>query len=163
MISNKISIEAGIPQGSPLSPLLYMFYNSDLLDIPKKEGQSLEFINDITFGVQGLTDAGNAEKLGNWLEKAEIWRRRHGAKFEVTKYLLVHFTKNNRMSTEANITMSDGVTISASPEARYLGVIFNQKLNFKSHLQLAIKKGTKFALAMTRIMKSTWGAHYSQA
>jgi hypothetical protein len=29
----------GIPQGSLLSSILYIFYNSDLLNIPKKEKQ----------------------------------------------------------------------------------------------------------------------------
>ena len=36
MDSKKISIEAGVPQGSPISPILYLFYNADLLEIPGK-------------------------------------------------------------------------------------------------------------------------------
>jgi hypothetical protein len=34
--SGRISTPAWVPQGSPLSPLLYMFYNADFLDIAKK-------------------------------------------------------------------------------------------------------------------------------
>lgn len=34
--TNHIPIPTGIPQGSSLSPVSYILYNSDLLDIPKK-------------------------------------------------------------------------------------------------------------------------------
>jgi hypothetical protein len=61
--SDSISTPAGTPQGSPLSPLLYMYYNSDLLDIPLAPHLSLGFIDDITYSVQRLTDKGDVEKL----------------------------------------------------------------------------------------------------
>jgi len=32
--SERICMNTGVPQGSPISPLLYLFYNMDLLDIP---------------------------------------------------------------------------------------------------------------------------------
>ena len=58
--SQTIQMDAGIPQGSPMSPILYMFYNTDLLDILKKHdtpgAQSLGFIDDIAYGVQGQCD-----------------------------------------------------------------------------------------------------------
>ena len=46
--SESIPTRAGIPQGSPLSPLLYMYYNADLLEVaPQHEGTRLGFIDDI--------------------------------------------------------------------------------------------------------------------
>ena len=30
--TEKLAISTGIPQGSPLSPILYLFYNADLID-----------------------------------------------------------------------------------------------------------------------------------
>jgi len=139
-----------------------MYYNGDLLEVPKQRGQSLGFIDDITYGVQGLTDEGNAERLKTMLEEAEEWRKRHGAKFERTKYLLVHFTRNTRRKTTSPIEITD-IQIQPSQEARYLGVIFDKKLRFTGHLQHVAKKGTEFALAITKIAKSTWGAHYRHA
>ena len=58
-----------------------MYYNGDLLDIPQPQPQhlSLGFIEYIAYGVQGLTDTGNVEKLQQMLEKAEEWRKMHGA------------------------------------------------------------------------------------
>ena len=53
-----------------------------------------------------------------------------------------------------------GTQSNPSTEARYLGVILDQQLRFKSHLQQAVKKGTNAALALSSIAKCSWGAPY---
>jgi ribonuclease HI len=153
---------AGVPQGSPLSPLLYMYYNADLLDIPHDRGTSLGFIDDVVFGVQGHTDKGNIRKLRTILSEAEEWRRKHGVQFEPTKYVLVHYTRNRRQATNTAIRVGD-ITVKPSSEAKYLGVIFDQELRFKSQLQQVVKKGTDAALALASITKTGWGMQYKYA
>ena len=69
--SVQIATPAGIPQGSPLSPLLYMYYNADLLNIPKNKELGLGFIDDITYGVAESTDKDNIRKLRLILNEAE--------------------------------------------------------------------------------------------
>ena len=158
--SDTISINAGIPQGSPLSPLLYMYYNADLLTVSARPNDvALGFIDDIVYGTAGNTDKGNVTKLKHMLREAEAWRTQHGAQFEQSKYVLVHFTQNYRKPTNACLTI-DGTRIEPSDEARYLGVVFDKGLRFKAHLQHAIKKGTSAALALGSIGKATWGAAY---
>jgi len=153
---------AGVPQGSPLSPLLYIYYNADLLDISEPQdantsSTAIGFIDDIVFGVEGETDTANARTLESMLEEATKWKTRHGSVFEPSKYVLVHFTKNPHKRTAATIT-TDGTTIAPSNEARYLGVIFDQKLTFTSHLNYITKKGTAAAMALSGIAKCNWGA-----
>jgi len=80
--SENIPTPAGIPQGSPLSPLLYMYYNAELLDTPQDHETGLGFINYIVYRVQGDTDQANTRKLKTMLNKAEEWRKKHGAQFE---------------------------------------------------------------------------------
>src|SRR5438046_2775542 len=116
---------AGVPQGSPLSPLLYMYYNANLLDIPRQDERGLGFIEDIMYGVEG--------KLERLLQEAEEWRKRHSAQFEPTKYVLVHFTRNHRRARKAAITV-EGSTIESTNEVKYLCVISDQKLQFRTHL-----------------------------
>ena len=159
--SGWISTPAGVPQGSPLSPLLYMFYNADFLDVAQQhQATGLGFIDDIVYGTQGNTDKENARKIKRILNEVEEWRKKHGVQFETSKYVLVHYTRNRNMETDAPVTIS-GTTIRPSDEAKYLGVIFDQELRFKSHLQHAVKKGTNAAMALSSIAKSSWGAPYT--
>jgi hypothetical protein len=82
--------------------------------------------------------------------------------FEPSKYVLVHYTRNRRQAIEASIAVGS-TTIKPSREAKYLGVIFDQELRFKSHLQFVVKKGTDAALALASISKSEWGTQYKYA
>ena len=112
--------------------------------------------------VEGPTDRANARKLQLILKDAEDWRRKHGVQFETSKYVLIHFTRNHRQATKTSIT-AGGVKVKPASEAKYLGVILDQKLNFKSHLQYITKKGTKAAMALSGIAKSNWGVQYQQS
>ena len=160
-LSGTIATGAGVPQGSPMSPLLYMYYNADLLDVPGRNELGLGFIDDIAYGVQGQTGEENVTKLQGMLEEAEQWREKHGARFETTKYVLVHFTKRRAAETTTSIRVANTI-IQPSQEAKYLGVIFDKQLRFKLHIQHATKKGSKFSHAMSRITKTTWGTSYQQ-
>jgi hypothetical protein len=67
-----IATPTDISQRSPLSPILYILYNSDLLEIPKKDKHlGLGFINDILYGVQNKTVIANINELEQLLTKAE--------------------------------------------------------------------------------------------
>src|SRR5579859_2584948 len=83
--SERIAINAGVPQGSPMLPILYLYYNSDLLEILGSRGQSLGFIDNIAYGVQGESGKENPKELERMMAIADKWRERHGARFETSK------------------------------------------------------------------------------
>jgi len=135
--SEEICTNAGVPQGSPISPLLYMFYNADLLEIPGDRSGvlSLGFIDDIAYGIQGESEERNARELERMVEKAERWREDHGARFELSKYVLVHFKRRTPPdTTEAAHIRIGETTIKPANEAKYLGVIFDRSLSFRQHI-----------------------------
>jgi Reverse transcriptase (RNA-dependent DNA polymerase) len=131
---------AGVPQGSPLSPSLYLYYNSDLLELPPIgiNHMALGFIDDTAYGVRDTTVEGNSIQIEELLSQAEEWRSKHGAKFEKTKYVLIHFTRNSNTNTEAAVSI-DSTLVIPSKEGKYLGVIFDQDLKFRTHTDQAVK------------------------
>jgi hypothetical protein len=121
----------------------------------------LGFIDDIIYGIEDFTNKGNMRKLKQLLREMEEWRKKHGVQFETSKYILVHFIRNYNRTTNAAITIGN-ITIEPSDEAKYLGVIFDKELRFKTHLQYIIKKDTKAAMALSSIVKSSWGVQYKR-
>jgi hypothetical protein len=105
----------------------------DLLGVTKIriDTMSLGIIDDIVYGVEGKSDKHNIQRLKEILQGAEEWRRRHGAQFERIKYVLVHFTRGIQQSTTFEISLN-GITI-------HRGVIFDQQLWFKAHLQVVLE------------------------
>ena len=158
-----IPTPAGIPQGSPLSPILYILYNADLADMEKLPnlGQlTLGYIDDIAYGISGESGESNVRALQQILKETERWSQKHGAQFERSKYILIHFTRNHRKETNAGITLDDGSHIQPSDTAKYLGVIFDKKLNYRHNMEHQVKKGSRLVIAMNSIAKSTGGATF---
>ena len=88
----------GLPQGSPLSPVLFLFYNADLVEqrISNREG-AIAFVDDYTAWVVGESAVANTAKIRSIVDRALAWESRSGATFEGEKTALVHFTRNSRL------------------------------------------------------------------
>ena len=52
--SDWVNINNGIVQGNPLSMLLYLFYNADLITVPKKEEAMIAYIDDASYYAEGV-------------------------------------------------------------------------------------------------------------
>ena len=93
-------IQTGIPQGSPLSPILYLFYNADLIEACKTENtEAVGYIDDASILAVGPTAQRNCKTLKTIHRKAEKWALQHGSQFAPAKYELVHFTRDPKANT----------------------------------------------------------------
>lgn len=158
--SCKIGISIGIPQGSPLSPILYLFYNADLMEISNNYNgmNSSGFIDDVML----VATATNTIKINKLLEKAHkdclIWAKKHGSKFAPKKYQLVHFTRKRNEDHSRDLTLDQHV-IKAKPHGRFLGVRLDTKLNWREHVNQVKGKVTKSISGLSRLAGSTWGGN----
>ena len=126
-------IKTGVPQGSRISPLLYLFYNADLIEACKtEETEAVGYIDDVSVLVTGPSAQRNCKELKGIHRKAEDWARKHGSQFAPAKYELVHFTRDPKMNSTHALRLPNAI-IKASPSCRYLGIEMDTKLRWDDH------------------------------
>lgn len=141
---------AGLAQGSSLSPILFAFFNSDLVD-PAADfhGGASAYIDDYFRWRVGRSAEANLQKLQSEdIPRIEAWARKTESHFAAEKTELIHLTRNKREQGKGQIIMN-GKVIEPSTTAKLLGVIFDQELRWKEYVQQTIKRATKVNIALS--------------
>ncbi|KAI4732297.1 hypothetical protein E4T50_17119 [Aureobasidium sp. EXF-12298] len=146
--------QAGIPQGSPLSPILYIFYNANLVERPIDKTQgALGFVDDYSPWVVGDDVDQNIKALQTTIiPKAERWARESGATFEPSKTGLIHFTRRSEEGKQTGPDLQfQGQDITPSEHLKLLGVTLDSKMKFHQHVARMTAKATRQCLAIRRL------------
>lgn len=137
-ITGFFSVTMGIPQGSPISPILYFFYNADLLEICKRPGtttSAMGFIDDVNILAYSTSTEENVKTLERLHKQCEAWACRHGSTFTLKKYKLIHLAKNpKKFNMAATITIAKE-TMAPKADIRVLGVQIDTKLRWGPHIK----------------------------
>lgn len=90
----------GIPQGSPLSPILYLYYNADLIETCNQEPNTLAtgYIDNITILQQGSSIKETYNRLEKVIQRAIIQAKKHASVFAPSKFQLTHYTRRRRVA-----------------------------------------------------------------
>jgi len=102
--SEPINISKGIGQGDPLSMILYILYNTNLLEIiGNKDKDALRYVDDIALVVIGNDLEETTKKLKHMMTKEDgglQWSRDHNSRFEVSKSVILHSTRRTQLDPE---------------------------------------------------------------
>lgn len=169
-LSDWFLVTAGVPQGSPLSPILYLYYNADLLEIADNEEELADtlimgYVDDTCMLASGETTEETCDKLSKLHKKAERWAGKHASMFAPDKYKLIHFvhlSDRNRIKhrdRKLQLLLEDNTVYEIAPvkSARYLGVILDEHLQWEAHLEAVEEKVNDSIQALQAIAGSTWG------
>ena len=164
--TEEFKVEAGVPQGSPLSPILFLLYNADLVRICSRAREGVHgigFVDDLNVLAYGPSTEHNCAKLSRVHELCLAWAREHGIVFAPDKYELIHFTTaTRRQNLGACITLGE-IEKAPAKSVRVLGVWLDPKLRWSEHAKIVESKGQQCLGGFRRIVTSTWGAGFARA
>lgn len=147
---------AGLPQGSPLSPILFLYFNADLVSSKINRNKSaIAFVDDYTTWITGPSAEQNTKLLQETVvARAERWAISSGATFEADKTAFIHFTRTTGKWSEDALVVKEK-EIHPQREVKILGVVLDHELRFQQHVARAAKRGVAAALALKRIKGMT--------
>jgi hypothetical protein len=162
--STKREIRTGIPQGSPVSPILFLFFAKDLIKDIEADSKTtgLGFVDDTHVIATGPNAHVNCRKLEEVHERCIKWASRHGAKFSPSKYKLFHLAEHHKRDTTAIIRIPnfDGKPVK---QLKILGFKIQANLRWNAHVAQATQKGYAQLHATKKIIGSTWGLSFREA
>lgn len=158
--------QTGIPQGSPISPVLFLFFNAPLIEECIKAKLKLQvggFVDDIHLLAYGKSTEINCLTLKKAHEICLKWAKTHGATFAPKKYELVHLTRcPKRFNMTATVDLGETVT-KPKTSIRVLGLHIDGKLRWGPHIKEVRSKLATQCLALSKTAGSTWGATLNKA
>ena len=158
--SESVTLDNRIGQGDPLSMALYQYYNTDILEIPHKPQESVEaYVDDaiLTASAKLFEEAHKmlAEMMTRTGGTVE-WSKTHNSSIEYSKLALIDFS-HHEVKKERPPLVPPDVTVAPSPNAKYLGIILDQHLNWGPQLAQVCSKGTKWVSQIRRLARPSWG------
>ena len=145
----------GIPQGSPVSPILFLLY---IRDIIADRAFQLSYIDDFSLSVTSTSAKKNCKAIERIVADLVKAANEQGVSFNPKKTELIHFTTQRMPSTEG-VTIA-GQAVAPKPLVKWLGIWFDPKLSFKQHIEKRINLAIAAFLGMQRLASTQRGLSF---
>jgi hypothetical protein len=157
-------VEAGVPQGSPVSLILFAIYTSGLIKLVEEyvPSEGLSFVHYLGWVATGS----DVDQVVTILEKCAAnsieWASRRGLQFDTVKTDAALFTRRRGHKTHlrpkltAKIKVGNGFILFNKEATLWLGVWMDAHLTFKEHHNRCMKKA-RAAEARLRTLTKTYG------
>lgn len=140
-ISTPKTINIGIPQGSILGPLLFLFYINDLPNVSKLS--PILFADDTTLSITNVNYSVLIEQTNGELRKVFSWMVANRLSVNVSKTFAILFTKR-ATDVDRNVNVYfKGEVVNILSRGKFLGVHIDGDLRFNHHINHVCNKLSK--------------------
>jgi ribonuclease HI len=155
--SPSMLMSQGLPQGSVLSPLLFLFYINNLAEILPDTNVNVLFADDV--GILATADSikeaeAEAQKA---VDIVSSWSKRWKLMLNSTKSEACVFTTNRKEAKVKARIKIDGKKIPYNPTPKFLGVYLDRELTFSKHVSIIASKAKAKLKMMSALAGTTWG------
>jgi len=158
---DSMGVETGVPQGSPVSPVLFVIYLSGLFgQVKDKEeecgSEGISFVNDVAWVVVEGEDVGECtQRLERCPTETTIWAKKNACQFNIEKTEAMLFTrrrKNKEPKMNARVRVGS-YKVSYNKEAtRWLGVWLDDMLTLNDHTKKTLAKARRAQARVKSLM-----------
>ena len=151
------TFKEGLPQGSVLSPLLFVLYINDLLGNFSESIMVSAYADDLALAFRGRKKEDVALRLQAEVDKVVSWSQQARPTLDAAKCEVAFFSLDNAEAQWRPQITTNGVPPSCTPSTTFLGVTYDRRMTFGTQ----VKKVCQQMLRRTNLLRvvggSTWG------
>ena len=151
-------MKQGLPQGSVLSPLLFILFINNLAELMPPEAQAAFFADDVTL-LATNRDRALAEKEAQALvDIVATWSKEWKLSLNADKCESSFFSTNTHEANWSPSIVIDGKVIKHEPTPRLLGVVLDRTLCFGPHTDVVTKSASSKLKILAKLSYADWGS-----
>ena len=154
---SSLILQQGLPQGSVLAPILFLFYINDLAELLPQSTINTLFADDVTV-LASSPDIKTAERNAQLtVDIVAEWSKRWKIALNSEKSTSAFFTTSTREAKYQPSISIDGTIIPFSENPRLLGVLLDRSLSFTVHTDEVVRRATSKTRILAALAHTEWG------